>query len=140
MYLWPVIERRLTGDYGDHHLLERPRDNPLRTGIGVGILTFAAVLTLAGSNDVLGSFFHIPVENVTRGFRVLVLLLPPLFGWIAFRAARDLRDRELHVGKRVMLVRTGAGGFAELSQTPGGDGEGERDEKEANEPPEAGPR
>jgi ubiquinol-cytochrome c reductase cytochrome b subunit len=130
MYLWPFIERRLTGDDEEHHLLDRPRDNPLRTGIGVGILTFTVVLTLAGSNDVLGSFFRIPVENVTRALRVLVFLLPPLFAWIAFRVARDLRDREVHMGKRVTLVRTASGGFEELSsEVPAGDGQSaERDE------------
>jgi ubiquinol-cytochrome c reductase cytochrome b subunit len=123
MYLWPFIERRLTGDDDEHHLLDRPRDNPLRTGIGVGILTFTVVLTLAGSNDVLGSFFRIPVENVTRAFRVMIFLLPPLFGWIAFRVAGDLRDREERVGKRVMLVRTASGGFEEVAQALSADGE-----------------
>jgi ubiquinol-cytochrome c reductase cytochrome b subunit len=123
MYLWPFIERRMTGDDEDHHLLDRPRDNPLRTGIGMGILTFTVVLTLAGSNDVLGSFFRIPVENITRAFRVLVLVLPLLFGWIAFRVARDLGGREVHTGKRVMLVRTASGGFEELAETRAGDGE-----------------
>ena len=33
--VYPYIEDRLTGDRGDHHLLERPRNNPTRTGIGV---------------------------------------------------------------------------------------------------------
>jgi ubiquinol-cytochrome c reductase cytochrome b subunit len=130
VYLWPFIERRLTGDHGEHHLLDRPRDNPMRTGIGVAILTFATVLTLAGSNDVLGALFRIPVENVTRAFRVLVIVMPPLLGWIAYRLARDVRDREVRVGTYVMLARTAEGGFAEVRE-PSADGEppeGEPDE------------
>ncbi|HEX2025504.1 MAG TPA: cytochrome bc complex cytochrome b subunit, partial [Actinomycetota bacterium] len=80
MLLWPFIERRLTGDRDPHHLLDRPRDAPLRSGIGAGVLTFAIVLTLAGSNDVLGPFFGVPVETVTTVLRALVLLLPPVVG------------------------------------------------------------
>jgi ubiquinol-cytochrome c reductase cytochrome b subunit len=132
MFLWPFIERRFAGDDADHHLLDRPRDNPLRTGIGVGILTFTVVLTLAGSNDVLGSFFRIPVENVTRAFRILVLVLPLLFGWFAYRLAGDLRDRDVRLGKRVMLVRTANGGFEQVPETLSGDGvTAVRDERSA---------
>ena len=36
LYFWPALERKLTGDDGWHNVLERPRDNPLRTAIGVG--------------------------------------------------------------------------------------------------------
>jgi ubiquinol-cytochrome c reductase cytochrome b subunit len=116
VYLWPFVERRLAGDDREHHLLDRPRDNPVRTGIGVAVLTFATVLTLAGSNDVLGSFFRIPVEDVTRAFRVLVLVLPPVLGWIAYRVVRELRDREGRTGRYVMLARTSDGGFAEVPE------------------------
>ncbi len=116
VYLWPFIEQRLTGDRREHHLLDRPRDNPMRTGIGVAVLTFAAVLTLAGSNDVLGAFFRIPVENVTRAFRGLVLVLPPVLGWLAYRAARELHQREVRADRYVMLARTAEGGFAEVEE------------------------
>jgi len=126
VYLWPFVERRLTGDDREHHLLDRPRDNPMRTGIGVAVLTFATVLTLAGSNDVLGSFLRIPVENVTRALRVLVLVLPPVLGWIAYRVVRELRDREVRTGRYVMLARTSDGGFAEVPEV------GEREEAEGS--------
>ena len=32
--------RRFTHDHAEHHLLDRPRDRPVRTAIGVGVLTF----------------------------------------------------------------------------------------------------
>ena len=34
---WPWLERRLTGDRALHNLLDRPRDAPRRTAIGVGV-------------------------------------------------------------------------------------------------------
>jgi ubiquinol-cytochrome c reductase cytochrome b subunit len=37
LYLWPWFEQRfITRDFRRHDLLDRPRDNPLRTAIGVG--------------------------------------------------------------------------------------------------------
>src|SRR5207244_8215272 len=34
LYLSPWLERRLTGEYGFRHLLDRPRDAPWRTALG----------------------------------------------------------------------------------------------------------
>ena len=38
--LYPIIERKLTGDTASHHLLQRPRDVPVRTSLGAMALTF----------------------------------------------------------------------------------------------------
>ncbi|MGH2674267.1 MAG: cytochrome bc1 complex cytochrome b subunit [Actinomycetota bacterium] len=115
MLLWPWVERRITGDVAEHHLLDRPRDAPVRSGVGAGVLTFAGILTLAGSNDVLGPFLGIPVEDVTRAFRVLVLALPPLVGYLTYRGCRSLARRgEGPVGRRVALRRSRTGGFEEV--------------------------
>ena len=38
--LYPIIERKLTGDTASHHLLQRPRDVPVRTALGAMGLTF----------------------------------------------------------------------------------------------------
>ena len=35
MYAWPWIDKRIYNDYGPHNLLDRPRDKPFRTGVGV---------------------------------------------------------------------------------------------------------
>jgi ubiquinol-cytochrome c reductase cytochrome b subunit len=102
MYLWPWIERRfLTHDYREHHLLDRPRDNPARTAIGAAVLTFYAILFLAGSNDVIADMFSVPVGGVTVLFRVLALVLPVLVGVFVHRSMTALR-------------RTGARGFLQV--------------------------
>jgi ubiquinol-cytochrome c reductase cytochrome b subunit len=116
MYVWPFIERRLTGDYELHNLLDRPRDAPLRSGVGAGVLTYATILTLAGSNDVIGPFIGVAAEDLTRFFQVLVFPLPLAVGYLTYRFCRSLRDRDLHPilqPKRVRLRRTAQGGFSE---------------------------
>ena len=47
LYAWPFIEARVTGDRLEHHLLDSPRERPVRTAIGVGVLTFYIVLVVA---------------------------------------------------------------------------------------------
>jgi ubiquinol-cytochrome c reductase cytochrome b subunit len=34
LFAYPIIERKLTGDTASHHLLQRPRDVPVRTSLG----------------------------------------------------------------------------------------------------------
>ena len=53
MALWPFIEQRFTKDRDAHHLLDRPRDRPVRTAVGMGGILYVMLLTLAGGNDVL---------------------------------------------------------------------------------------
>jgi ubiquinol-cytochrome c reductase cytochrome b subunit len=116
MLLWPWIERRITGDWGDHHLLDRPRDAPMRSGVGAGVLTFAVILTLAGSNDVLGPFLGIPVEDVTAALRWMLLVLPLLVGYGTYRVCRALGpagERPAGEARRVVFRRTRTGGFHE---------------------------
>jgi ubiquinol-cytochrome c reductase cytochrome b subunit len=116
MYAWPFIEQRLTGDRELHNLLDRPRDAPMRSGVGAGVLTFAAILTLEGSNDVIGPFIGVAAEDITRFFQVLVFPLPIIVGYLTYRFCRSLRDRDLHPilrPKRVRLRRTAQGGFSE---------------------------
>src|SRR5262249_18156437 len=48
LYAWPLLESRFTRDRREHHLLDRPRDRPLRTAIGIAALSFYVVLFVAG--------------------------------------------------------------------------------------------
>jgi ubiquinol-cytochrome c reductase cytochrome b subunit len=91
LYAWPFLERRLSGDREEHHLLDRPRDRPVRTGIGVGGITFFAVLLVAGGQDIVASRLGISIVTLTRTLQVLVFVLPVVTGLVAWRWARDLR-------------------------------------------------
>jgi ubiquinol-cytochrome c reductase cytochrome b subunit len=114
--LWPFIEQRITGDYSDHHLLDNPRDVPVRTGIGVAGIAFTALLTLAGGNDVIALIFNIPVDAITWFFRIAVFVAPPLAGYVGYRMALELGRSALHpLGRKkgVVLRRNQSGGFDE---------------------------
>jgi ubiquinol-cytochrome c reductase cytochrome b subunit len=91
LYLWPWLERRRTGDRREHHLLDRPRDAPWRTAIGVAFFTWVAVVFAFGAADRVFLELGIPYRGQLWAFRVLVFALPPLTGWIALRVCRELQ-------------------------------------------------
>ncbi len=90
LYLWPFIEQRFTGDREPHNLLDRPRDRPVRTGIGTGAFTFYALLFMAASNDIVARMFGVSVLAITWVFRFAVIVLPPLIGLVVYRMMRAL--------------------------------------------------
>ncbi|CAN5826020.1 hypothetical protein BH23ACT1_BH23ACT1_06480 [soil metagenome] len=91
LFSWPWIEARVTGDRGLHHLLDRPRDNPMRTALGVGSLAFLTLLLGAGSHDLQGQRLGVGVDTMTVAYRVLLVTVPPAAALVAWRACRDLR-------------------------------------------------
>jgi ubiquinol-cytochrome c reductase cytochrome b subunit len=86
LYAWPFIDARIAGDREPHHLLERPRDRPGRTALGVAGLTFFFVLFLGGSNDLIAKLLRLPVETVTSTLRVLLITAPVVVGLFVLRA------------------------------------------------------
>jgi ubiquinol-cytochrome c reductase cytochrome b subunit len=94
---YPFFERWVTADHGEHHLCDRPRDRPVRTGLGVAGVVFYAVLLLAGGNDVIAFTLRVSVNALTWIFRVAVVLAPPLAFLVTKRVclALQLRDRRL---------------------------------------------
>jgi ubiquinol-cytochrome c reductase cytochrome b subunit len=90
MYLWPWIEARRTGDRREHHVLDRPRDRPVRTGIGVAAVAFFTVLGFAGSDDVLAVAFGLSVNALVWTFRVALVVVPLGAGLLAARICVEL--------------------------------------------------
>ncbi|MFJ3205630.1 cytochrome bc complex cytochrome b subunit [Streptomyces sp. NPDC086989] len=97
LYAYPFFERWITRGSGEHHLCDRPRDRPVRTGLGVAALTAYAVLLLAGGQDVLAFVFDVPLRALTWTFRVALFVLPVLAFLVAGRLclAAQARDRDL---------------------------------------------
>lgn len=94
LYLWPFLEARVTGDHAEHHLVDRPRQRPVRTALGVACLAFFVVCFLAGGSDVLAETFGLSVNAVLWSFRVGVLVAPPIAGWFAYRLCKELAARD----------------------------------------------
>jgi ubiquinol-cytochrome c reductase cytochrome b subunit len=120
LYAWPFLEARMTKDWAEHHLLDRPRDRPVRTAIGVAVLTFYVILFAAGGNDVLAARFDISVNTITWAFRIAVLTVPPLTGLLTYRLCRELQARErAHPPAVAVLERTETGGYVEVEEPAG---------------------
>jgi ubiquinol-cytochrome c reductase cytochrome b subunit len=91
---WPWLERRLGGGSRHRNLLERPREAPLRTGIGAGFLTWVVLVFAAGSADRVTVWLGLSYVGQIWFFRVAVVVAPVLVGLLAWRVCRELMQKE----------------------------------------------
>ncbi|SEP17017.1 cytochrome bc1 complex cytochrome b subunit [Trujillonella endophytica] len=121
--LYPMIERKLTGDTASHHLLQRPRDVPVRTSLGAMALTFYLLLIISGGNDVLADKFSISLNAMTWVGRLGLIVLPPLAYAFTYRVCLGLQkhDREVleHGIETGVIRRLPHGEFIEVHQPLG---------------------
>jgi ubiquinol-cytochrome c reductase cytochrome b subunit len=96
LYLWPTIERRVTGDHSRHELLDRPRDAPWRTATISAFFSWVAIVFLAGSQDQVALHFHYSYVGLVWFFRIASIVVPILVFFVVRRAARELKESELH--------------------------------------------
>jgi ubiquinol-cytochrome c reductase cytochrome b subunit len=94
LFLWPSIERRVTGDRAFHNLLDRPRDAPWRTAIGTAFFTWVAVVFLAGASDRVFIATGIPYTWQIWFFRAAVFVGPALVFVVTKRLCEELREEE----------------------------------------------
>ncbi|MFG2720117.1 cytochrome bc complex cytochrome b subunit [Streptomyces sp. NPDC048416] len=94
---YPVFERWITGDRGEYHLCDRPRDQPTRTALGVAGVVAYAVLLAAGGNDVMAFSFRLSVNTLTWVFRVGFFVFPVLAFLLTKRLCLAMQSHELHV-------------------------------------------
>ncbi|MES9542562.1 MULTISPECIES: ubiquinol-cytochrome c reductase cytochrome b subunit [unclassified Actinomadura] len=118
--VYPFLERWVTGDDRIHHLLDRPRDVPARTGVGVGGVVFYGTLWIAGGNDVLAHSFDIPLFWTTWFFRVLIILGPVLAYVVTYRLCVGLQRRDLGLAQHGLetgvIRQSPEGGFSEVER------------------------
>ena len=121
--VYPFIERRLTKDTAHHNLLQRPRDVPVRTSLGMMAITFFMVCLLSGGNDIIADKFDISLNATTWIGRIGLLVGPPLVYWITYRICIGLQraDREVleHGIETGIIKRLPHGEFIELHQPLG---------------------
>lgn len=120
---WPFLEKKFTGDYAHHNLLQRPRDAPVRTAIGAMAIALYMVLTLSAMNDVIALKFHISLNATTWIGRIGMVVVPPLVYFIAYRWAialqrsdRDVLEHGIETG---IIKRLPHGAYIELHQPIG---------------------
>jgi ubiquinol-cytochrome c reductase cytochrome b subunit len=116
--VYPFVEAWITGDRREHHLLDRPRNQPTRTGLGVAGMTAYGLLWAAGGNDVIATHFHLSIEMITWFMRIAIFVGPVIAFIIARRWAISLQrhDRELvlHGYETGVIVRSPQGGYEEI--------------------------
>ncbi len=117
MGLYPFIERWVTGDNAEHHVLERPRNAPTRTAFGVAAMTAYGLFWIAGGNDLVATQFHVSLNSVTYFMRVAVFVGPVLAFLITKRICVALQrvdhERLLHGAESGVIVRSPSGGYHE---------------------------
>jgi ubiquinol-cytochrome c reductase cytochrome b subunit len=90
LYAWPWIEARVTRDHAEHHLLDRPRDRPVRSAIGAGVLAFYVVLLVAGAQDLVATSIPAPISTLTTVLRIALVVVPVLVALLTYKFFRDL--------------------------------------------------
>ena len=117
---YPFIESWVTGDKREHHLLDRPRNAPTRTGLGVMAITFYVILFFAAGNDLIAIKLGLSINDIVRTFQVLIWVLPPLAYWVTKRICMSLQRRDhdtvLHGRESGRVVRTAEGSFFEVHE------------------------
>ena len=117
---YPWLERRLSKDTAHHNILQRPRDAPVRTSLGMMAFGFFMVIELSGFNDIIADQFDISLNATTWAGRIGVLVVPPLMYFITYRICLGLQraDREVldHGVETGIITRTPSGGYLEIHQ------------------------
>lgn len=118
MLAYPFVERWVTGDASEHHVLDRPRNQATRTAFGVAAMTCYGLLWIAGGNDLIATHFNIAINHITWVLRFLVFIGPVIAFAITRRVCIGLqrRDQEklLHGRETGTVVRQPNGEVSEL--------------------------
>ncbi|MFD8692167.1 cytochrome bc complex cytochrome b subunit [Streptomyces sp. NPDC059651] len=105
---YPFIEAWVTGEDSEPHLLDRPRNRPVRTALGAAWLSFYAVAFGAAANDLIATQLHVSVNGVTWAARIGLVLVPLTVFVVVKRLALALqlgdRDKVLH-GRETGRIR-----------------------------------
>jgi ubiquinol-cytochrome c reductase cytochrome b subunit len=123
LLFYPALERKLTNGEATHNLLQRPRDAPVRTSLGMMAITFFLVLLISGGNDVIAYTLHLSINAFIWIARIALLLLPPLAYYLTYHICLSLQrhDRELldHGIETGIIRRLPHGAFIEVHQPLG---------------------
>jgi ubiquinol-cytochrome c reductase cytochrome b subunit len=117
---YPFIEAWVTGDKREHHVLDRPRNAPVRTAIGAAGMAFYADLWAGASTDLIATHFHVSLNNVLTTLQIGLIVLPVVAFLITKRVCLSLqrKDREiaLHGRETGRLVRLPHGEYIEIHE------------------------
>ena len=118
--LWPFIEKWMTGDNREHHILDRPYQAPTRTAFGVAMMTVYAMFWIGGGNDIIATTFDMSLNGITWFLRIAVFVAPVLAFIVTKRICLSMqrRDRErvLHGAESAIIHRDAQGHHTEAHE------------------------
>jgi ubiquinol-cytochrome c reductase cytochrome b subunit len=118
--VYPFVEAWVTGDKREHHVLDRPRNAPVRTAIGAAGVTFYGVLWAAASTDLIAVFFQMSLNHVLTVMQITLIAGPVVAYIITKRTCLALqrKDREivLHGRETGRIVRLPHGEYIEVHE------------------------
>ncbi|WP_405545850.1 cytochrome bc complex cytochrome b subunit [Streptomyces phaeochromogenes] len=118
--VYPFIEAWITGDKREHHILDRPRNVPTRTGLGVAWLSLYGVLLIGGGNDIVAMHLHLSINSITWFVRIAFFVVPVIAFVITRRVCMGLqrsdRDKVLHGRESGVIRRLPHGEFVEVHE------------------------
>ncbi|GGW84622.1 cytochrome bc1 complex cytochrome b subunit [Streptomyces lomondensis] len=117
---YPFIEAWITGDKREHHILDRPRNVPVRTGLGVAWLTLYAVLLIGGGNDIVATHLHLSINVITWFVRIGAFVLPVVAFIVTKKICMGLQRRDrakvLHGRETGTIKRLPTGEYTEVHE------------------------
>jgi len=127
-YVWPFVEAKVTGDRAEHNLLDRPRDKPRRTAIGVAVVDVLLHVVLGELDRRAGHFFKVSLNEVLWFFRFAVFIIPSAAGVFAYYLCREMSGVPgIGRRKRAVVITRSAQGEYESVSTPVRPGDGEEE-------------
>jgi ubiquinol-cytochrome c reductase cytochrome b subunit len=105
LFLWPTLERRLSGDRARHNLLQRPRESPWRTAIGMAILSFVFLVFTAGAADRVDVLFGLDYAVQISVYRIAIWVIPLIVLVVARRVCVELQEADAVAEIRRSAVR-----------------------------------
>jgi len=118
--LYPFVEAWITGDRREHHILDRPRNAPVRTGLGVAWLALYLVLLIGGGNDIVATHLHLSINAITWFVRIAFFVAPVAAFVVTKRVCMGLqrrdRDKVLHGRETGTIRRLPQGEFVEVHE------------------------
>ncbi|MFJ9473390.1 cytochrome bc1 complex cytochrome b subunit [Streptomyces caniferus] len=118
--VYPFVESWVKGDKREHHILDRPRNVPTRTGFGVAWLVAYFVMLIGGGNDLWATHFHLSLNSLTWFVRIGFFVLPVLAFIATKRICMGLqrrdKDKVLHGRESGIIKRLPHGEFIEVHE------------------------
>ncbi|MEU8761840.1 cytochrome bc complex cytochrome b subunit [Streptomyces sp. NPDC048659] len=118
--VYPFIESWITGDKREHHIAQRPRNAPTRTGFGVAWITAYMIMLVGGGNDLWATHFHLSINSITWFVRIFFFLGPVIAFIVTKRICLGLqrrdKDKVLHGRESGIIKRLPHGEFVEVHQ------------------------